>query len=188
MWVYKPSLGLFVNCSLHQYKPFLLNLCTDYSKFMYSIYPLYTFYTPALDWSISFGLTSVQNKWFQDTEDLFKHEMKISYHLQIIIRQNPTIGIGPYYIKSTCRARLATSWTFWLLLLLLLLLLFHIFWCYLERYLPADLLFCYYYCYCYCYCPIYYNVILNIIHLLISYFVIIIAIAIAIVPYIIMLS
>ena len=34
------SLGL-----ISQYKPFVLNLCTDYSKFMYSIYLLYTFYT-----------------------------------------------------------------------------------------------------------------------------------------------
>ena len=31
---------------LSQYKPFVLNLCTDYSTFMYSIYPLYFFYTP----------------------------------------------------------------------------------------------------------------------------------------------
>ena len=31
---------------LSQYKPFLLNLCTDYYMLMYSFCPLYTLYTP----------------------------------------------------------------------------------------------------------------------------------------------
>ena len=36
---------------LSQFKPFVLKLCTDYSMFMYSIYPLYTSIPPVMNLS-----------------------------------------------------------------------------------------------------------------------------------------